>query len=112
MSLLRKLAGDNLGANLDPSHLFWQGIDPVEAARTLGDAGAIFHSHAKDTALDPRNTRVNGVLDHDRDSRVHAVLLRGHGLYTWGRTIADAERHIEILEFLLEAVGRRSQPWR
>ena len=54
--------------------------------------------------------RVRAVLE--RDTRVHGILLRGHGLYTWGRTIADAERHVEILEFLLEAVGRRSQPWR
>ena len=38
----------------------------------------------------------------------HAFLLRRHGLYTWGRTIAEAERHVEILEFLLEAEGRRS----
>jgi sugar phosphate isomerase/epimerase len=60
---LRQLAGDNLGANLDPSHFFWQGIDPVEAARVLGDAGAIYHVHAKDTALDPHNVRTNGVLD-------------------------------------------------
>jgi methylthioribulose-1-phosphate dehydratase len=37
----------------------------------------------------------------------HGVLLRGHGLYTWGRTIAEAERHVEALEFLLEAVGRQ-----
>jgi methylthioribulose-1-phosphate dehydratase len=56
--------------------------------------------------------RVNDVLERDRDARLHAILLRGHGLYTWGRTIDDAARHIEILEFLLEAVGRRSQPWR
>src|SRR6188508_894839 len=56
--------------------------------------------------------RVGAVLERDRDARVHAILLRGHGLYTWGRTIADAARHVEILEFLLEAVGRRSQPWR
>jgi methylthioribulose-1-phosphate dehydratase len=40
--------------------------------------------------------------------RTHAFLLRRHGLYTWGRTIAEAERHVEILEFLLEAEGRRS----
>ena len=40
--------------------------------------------------------------------RAHAFLLHRHGLYTWGRTIADAERHVEILEFLLEAAGRRS----
>jgi methylthioribulose-1-phosphate dehydratase len=37
----------------------------------------------------------------------HAILISGHGLYTWGRTIADAERHVEILEFLLEIQGRR-----
>ena len=60
---LRRLAGDNLGANLDPSHLFWQGIDPVEAARVLGDAGAVYHVHAKDTALDAHNLGVNGCLD-------------------------------------------------
>ncbi len=60
---LRQQAGDNLGANFDPSHFFWQGIDPVEAARVLGDAGALYHVHAKDTALDLHNTRVNGTLD-------------------------------------------------
>ncbi len=43
-----------------------------------------------------------------RHRRAHAFLLRRHGLYTWGRTIADARRHVEILEFLLEATGRRS----
>jgi methylthioribulose-1-phosphate dehydratase len=36
------------------------------------------------------------------------VLLRGHGLYTWGRTIEEAERHVEALEFLLETVGRQA----
>lgn len=60
---LRRLAGENLGANLDPSHFFWQGIDPVEAARVLGDAGAIYHVHAKDTALDRHNMATNGGLD-------------------------------------------------
>jgi methylthioribulose-1-phosphate dehydratase len=37
----------------------------------------------------------------------HAVLIAGHGLYTWGKTLADAERHVEILEFLLEVAARR-----
>jgi methylthioribulose-1-phosphate dehydratase len=36
----------------------------------------------------------------------HAVLLRLHGLYTWGRDLAEAKRHVEILEFLLEVTGR------
>lgn len=53
----------NLGANLDPSHFFWQGIDPVESARALGDAGALFHVHGKDCGIDSHNTRLNGTLD-------------------------------------------------
>ena len=58
---LRQATGPNLGVNFDPSHLFWQGIDPVAAVRALGSA--IFHVHAKDTKVDPYNTSVNGVLD-------------------------------------------------
>jgi len=60
---LRRAAGPQLGANLDPSHFFWQGIDPVESARVLGDAGCIFHVHGKDTGIDLHNTRINGSLD-------------------------------------------------
>lgn len=40
----------------------------------------------------------------------HAFLLRGHGLYTWGRTIAEAERHVEILEFLFEVTSHGNHP--
>jgi methylthioribulose-1-phosphate dehydratase len=40
----------------------------------------------------------------------HGVLIRGHGLYTWGRDVAEARRHLEILEFLLEVVGRGGEP--
>jgi methylthioribulose-1-phosphate dehydratase len=39
----------------------------------------------------------------------HGFLLRRHGLYTWGKTLMDAVRHVEILEFLLEAVGRAGE---
>ena len=39
----------------------------------------------------------------------HAVLLRRHGMYTWGETLDDAERHVEILEFLFETLVRRSR---
>lgn len=58
---LRKAVGPEIGANFDPSHLIWQGMDPVAAIRELGDA--IFHFHAKDTKVDVRNTKINGVLD-------------------------------------------------
>lgn len=58
---LRAAAGDSLGANFDPSHLLWQGIDPVAAIKKLGNA--LYWFHAKDTAIDKYNTAVNGVLD-------------------------------------------------
>ena len=58
---LREAAGDNIGANFDPSHLIWQGIDPAEAIRYLGQT--IYHFHAKDTYLDQTNIAKKGVLD-------------------------------------------------
>ena len=61
MLKIRKAVGPELGANFDPSHLIWQGMDPVACIRALGDA--IFHFHAKDTKIDKYNTAVNGVLD-------------------------------------------------
>jgi methylthioribulose-1-phosphate dehydratase len=42
----------------------------------------------------------------EKQANVHAFLLRRHGLYTWGRDLKETQRHVEILEFLLEAVGR------
>ena len=58
---LREAVGDVIGANFDPSHLIWQGMDPVAAIRKLGSA--IYHVHAKDTKIDPYNTAADGVLD-------------------------------------------------
>ena len=45
-----------------------------------------------------------------REPQAHGFLIRRHGLYTWGRDVAEARRHLEILEFLLEVMGRQS--WR
>lgn len=61
MLRLRNAVGEVVGANFDPSHLFWQGMDPIESIRALGPA--IYHFHAKDCKIDPYNTPVNGVLD-------------------------------------------------
>ena len=58
---LRDAAGEEIGANLDPSHLFWQGIDPIAAVKRLNKS--IFYVHAKDTKIDAINTSINGVLD-------------------------------------------------
>jgi sugar phosphate isomerase/epimerase len=86
---LRAACGQNLGANLDPSHFFWQGIDPVEAARVLGDAGCIYHVHGKDCGIDPHNMRLNGGLDTKsygdlhRRSWVFRACGYGHGDEFW-----------------------------
>lgn len=58
---LRKAVGPVIGCNFDPSHIIWQGMDPVAAIREL--EGAIYHCHAKDTKVDKYNTAKNGVLD-------------------------------------------------
>ena len=84
---IRAAIGDTLGANFDPSHLFWQGIDPVRAIRALGDA--IYFFHAKDTALDEANVAVNGVLDtkHFSDVKNRSWVFRtigyGHDAKVW-----------------------------
>jgi sugar phosphate isomerase/epimerase len=86
---LRNAAGKNLGANLDPSHFFWQGICPVEAARFLGQNKCIFHVHAKDCLIDPRNSRITGNLDITsygdvkKRSWVFRTVGYGHGDDFW-----------------------------
>lgn len=84
---LRAAVGPAIGANLDPSHFFWQGIDIPTAIRTLGDA--IYHFHAKDTKVDPANTAKNGVLDtkHYAEELSRSWIFRtvgyGHGEELW-----------------------------
>ncbi len=84
---LRSIAGNNIGCNFDPSHMFWQGIDPCAAVRVLGDA--VFHVHAKDTQIYPVNLPKSGVLDMKRytDERNRAWIFRtcgwGHGADFW-----------------------------
>ena len=89
---LRAAVGDIIGANFDPSHLFWQGINPVSAIKAL--KGAIYHFHAKDTKIDERNSAVNGVLDTknygeiiDR-SWVFRTVGYGHGKEVWNDMIS------------------------
>ena len=84
---LRAAVGDTIGANFDPSHLFWQGIDPAAAIRALGEA--IYFFHAKDTKVDELNTAVNGVLDtkHYGDEIHRSWIFRsvgyGHAHQVW-----------------------------
>lgn len=58
---LREAAGPVVGANFDPSHLFWMGADPIAALHALGDA--VFHVHAKDTRIEPSVASINGLID-------------------------------------------------
>lgn len=89
---LRAAAGKNIGVNFDPSHLFWQGCDIPAAIRALGDA--IFHVHAKDSALDSQNIARNGVLDAKsyRQMGERAWLFRsvgwGHDALVWKQIVS------------------------
>jgi sugar phosphate isomerase/epimerase len=91
---LREAAGDVIGANLDPSHMWWQGIDPVQAIHILGREGAIHHFHAKDTSIDPINVNRHGVTDMqsyslmlDRAWQFRSVGF-GHDLKVWADIIS------------------------
>jgi DNA-(apurinic or apyrimidinic site) lyase len=63
MLRLREETNERIGANFDPSHLYWQGIDVTDAIRFLGEHDAIHHFHAKDTEVYEANSRYKGVLD-------------------------------------------------
>lgn len=84
---LRAATGPLVGANLDPSHLFWMGADPLAAAEAL--AGAIHHVHAKDTLPNPARQATAGLLDPagpaDGAGRAwsYVTLGVGHGEAWW-----------------------------
>jgi len=90
---LREIGGDTIGVNFDPSHLFWQGMDPLVCVRALGDA--IFHVHAKDTWLDGPNIAINGVLDtKPYTDEIHRswyfrTVGFGHGQQFWRSLISE-----------------------
>ena len=84
---LRNAVGPVIGCNFDPSHLFWNGVDPVAAIRKLGDA--IFHVHGKDVYVDPLNISVNGCNDNKHYNRIaerswtFRTIGYGHDEKTW-----------------------------
>jgi DNA-(apurinic or apyrimidinic site) lyase len=86
---LREATNDRIGANFDPSHLYWQGIEATEAIRLLGEHDAIHHVHAKDTRVYEHNARRKGVLDTApyTDEADRSWLFRsvgyGHGEEHW-----------------------------
>lgn len=78
---LREAVGPIIGANLDPSHLFWMGADPIAAVDALGDA--IYHVHAKDTMLNPAVQATTSLLENgsliDIPSRSWSYITLGYG---------------------------------
>jgi sugar phosphate isomerase/epimerase len=91
---LREAVGEEIGANCDLSHLFWQGCDPVEVIHFLGQQGAIYHAHMKDTAFFPDNVNKYGVLnfafetqDLPLASETFRAVGYGHGANLWKQII-------------------------
>ena len=84
---LREMVGPVVGANLDPSHLFWMGADPLIAAERLGKA--VYHVHAKDTFLNPPVQATTSLLENGSLTDIPArswsyiTLGFGHGEEWW-----------------------------
>jgi sugar phosphate isomerase/epimerase len=97
MLRLRAAAGPSLGINLDPSHLWWQGVDIPAAIAALGDA--IFHVHAKDVAVNPAMRNVNGVLDTKsyREMARRSWLFRSVG---WGHSELEWKQIVSALRLV------------
>ena len=89
MLRLREETNERIGANFDPSHLYWQGIDVTDAIRFLGEHDAIHHFHAKDTKVYDAKARYKGVLDttpYDEEpdrSWLFRSVGYGHGEEHW-----------------------------
>jgi sugar phosphate isomerase/epimerase len=85
--LLRTVTGDNVRVNLDPSHFWWQGIDPVATVEAL--AGSIGFMHGKDTVVHADRVALHGVLDFRWPAAAGTMpwhfcaVGRGRGLDEW-----------------------------
>ena len=87
---LREAVGEEIGANCDLSHLFWQGCDAVEVIHLLGKQNALFHAHMKDTVMFENNVAKYGVLNFAPDdndlsqaSETFRAVGYGHSANTW-----------------------------
>ena len=93
---LREEVGPTIGMNLDPSHLWWQGIDPIVFIETIADA--VYTCHVKDVALDPRLVARDGIAssayydEWDKRSWSYRTLGYGHGELFWRDFITTLRR--------------------
>jgi sugar phosphate isomerase/epimerase len=89
--------GDNLAVNLDPSHFFWQGMDPLAIIGALGNK--IGHAHGKDTTMFPENAALNGVLDNrwlgepKEMPWLFSTVGDGHPAEWWHRFVRTLSEH-------------------
>ena len=76
-----------------------------------GLAGVKTHEHQESLPIVENSQDMRALADKVGETlrqypEAHGFLLRQHGLYTWGDDLAEAKRHVEIIEFLLETIGR------
>src|SRR5207253_7529221 len=98
-------------ATLSDLHLADGGLTIQGYEMLKGLAGIKTHEHREWLPIIENSQDMSALAESISDilrqhQGAHGFLLRRHGLYTWGPNLAEAKRHVEILEFLLEAVGR------
>jgi methylthioribulose-1-phosphate dehydratase len=103
------------------THSVWS---TIISRRFMKDGGIVIHGYEMLKGLDNVGTHEHSewipIIENSQDMKtlsavvtgilrehpeVHGFMLSGHGLYTWGKTMADAERHVEVIEFMLEVYG-------
>jgi sugar phosphate isomerase/epimerase len=92
--LCDEIGATNVGANVDPSHLWWQGIDPSMAIRHIGEAGCLYYFHAKDTKIEQKNVDYYGLTDMQSYANVQTRAWQfrtigfGHGIDEWANILS------------------------
>ena len=98
--------GDSIAANIDPSHFFWMGMDPLAVVSAIGDRAG--HCHGKDVQLDKANMDVNGLLDRRWPRDPHtlpwnfAVVGRGRDAAWWRDFMAALQRESRVHTIAIE----------
>jgi len=98
--------GDAIAANLDPSHFFWMGMDPLAVVGAIGDRAG--HCHGKDVVFSAHNLALNGLLDRRWPRPAEempwnfAVVGRGHDATWWKRFVAEVTAHGRVRTIAIE----------
>ena len=98
--------GDSIAANIDPSHFFWMGMDPLAVVSAIGDRAG--HCHGKDVQLEKANMDVNGLLDRRWPRDPHtlpwnfAVVGRGRDAAWWRDFMAALQRESRVHTIAIE----------